>query len=123
MKNLKSIYMRLKLRQRMLLYAGGLLALMAAIFAWFVFGANQSIVLNRVHAVNEENSRRIEEYFDHLDTQIQGLARYLQTSISVEEALTAGSGEKWSIDALVGDVANRNFVSYLDVYLPDGTLL
>ena len=122
MKKLKSIYMRLKLRQRMLLYAGGLLALMAAIFAWFVFGANQSIVLNRVHAVNEENSRRIEEYFDHLDTQIQGLARYLQTSISVEEALTAGSGEKWSIDALVGDVANRNFVSYLDVYLPDGTL-
>ena len=122
MKKLKSIYMKLKLRQRVLLYAGVLVLLLAAIFAWFVFSANQRIVLDRVHTVNEENSQRIEEYFDHLDIQIQGLARYLQTSISVEEALTTGEGEDWSIDALLVDVANRNFVSYLDVYLPDGTL-
>ena len=123
MKKLKSIYMNMKLRQKVLLYTVGLMGILALIFIWFVFSANQKIVLQRIYSVNQENSDKIEHYFDRLDGKIQELVRYLQTSISVQEMLTSGRSVDWNIDALVGDVANRDYVTYLDVYSASGVLL
>lgn len=118
-------FSNLKIRQKILLFGIVSIIMLCIVFALFYGMVVSHMVLNRAEEDMKGELDEITDFFDEMDLDISYRLRHLDTSITIQQLLTAaGQGQKtdedWSADALLEDICIAEQIYSVSLYTMDG---
>lgn len=128
MVHMRGVWLRfsnLKIRQKILLFGIVSIIMLCIVFALFYGMVVSHMVLNRAEEDMKGELDEITDFFDEMDLDISYRLRHLDTSITIQQLLTAaGQGQKtdedWSADALLEDICIAEQIYSVSLYTMDG---